>query len=132
MAGRLRSRNERSVMGLTPRVGQTPRTLIWTKNKARLYRYVRPAQVSVTYRTPLLMVYSLINKPYILDLLPGRSVIGYLVQHGIDVYLLDWGTPGPEERRLRFDDLVLEYLPDCIHQVQSLSGEEHLNIFGYC
>ena len=52
---------------LSPKVGQTPRTRIWTKNKAQLYRYDRPTQVPVQYRTPLLIVYALINKPYILD-----------------------------------------------------------------
>lgn len=132
LAGRLLSRNERSVMGLTPSVGQTPRTLIWTKNKARLYRYVRPAQVSVKYRTPLLMVYALINKPYILDLLPGRSLIEYLVNKGVDVYLLDWGIPGPEDQWLRFDDLVIEYLPRMVREVLRTSGEDHLHMLGYC
>lgn len=132
LAGRLRSRKEPSVMGLTQSVGQTPRTLIWTKNKARLYRYVRPAQASVTYRTPLLMVYALINKPYILDLLPGRSLIEYLVNKGVDVYLLDWGIPGPEDQWLRFDDLVIEYLPRMVREVLRTSGEEHLHMLGYC
>jgi poly(3-hydroxyalkanoate) synthetase len=63
------------VSKLSPKVGQTPRTLLWTKNKTRLYRYDRPAQVPVRYRTPLLIVYALINKPYILDLIPQRSFI---------------------------------------------------------
>lgn len=113
-------------------VGRTPRRLVWTRKPARLYHYEESAHAPVTYRTPLLMVYALINKPYILDLLPGRSLIDHLVQHGIDVYLLDWGIPGPQEQRLRFDDLVLTYLPDCVRQVQSLSGQEDVNLFGYC
>ncbi len=125
-------RDERTGTVLPPGVGQTPRTLLWTKNKARLYRYNRSVEAPVKYRTPLLMVYALINKPYILDLLPQRSLIEYLVKHGVDVYLLDWGIPGPEDRRLRFDDLVIEYLPRAIQQVLKRSGEDHLNLFGYC
>ncbi len=78
------------------------------------------------------MVYALINKPYILDLLPGRSLIEYLVKHGVDIYLLDWGIPGQEDRRLRFDDLVTEYLPQAIERVKKTSGKDHLNLFGYC
>ena len=117
---------------LSPKVGQTPRTLIWTKNKAQLYRYDRPAQVPVQYRTPLLIVYALINKPYIFDLIPQRSFIGYLVNKGIDVYLLDWGIPGPEDKHLCFDDLVLEYLPQVVQQVLEVSGEERLHMLGYC
>ena len=115
-----------------PQVGQTPRTLIWKKNKARLYRYNRSIETPVKYRTPLLMVYALINKPYILDLLPGRSFIEYLVKQGVDIYLLDWGTPGPEDEQLRFDHLVMRYLPRAIHQVLETSSENHLNLFGYC
>jgi polyhydroxyalkanoate synthase len=117
---------------LSPKVGQTPRTLIWTKNKARLYRYDRPAQLPLQYKTPLLIVYALINKPYILDLIPQRSFIGYMVNRGMDVYLLDWGIPGSEDRHLRFDDLVMEYLPQVVQQVLKASGEERLHILGYC
>ncbi len=117
---------------LSPRVGQTPRTLIWTKNKAQLYRYNRPAQVPVQYRTPLLIVYALINKPYILDLIPQRSFIEYMVNRGIDIYLLEWGIFGPEDKHLRFDDLVMEYLPQVVQQVLEMSGEERLHLLGYC
>ncbi len=117
---------------LSPKVGQTPRTLIWTKNKARLYRYDRPAQMPLQYKTPLLIVYALINKPYILDLIPQRSFIGYMVNRGVDVYLLDWGIPGSEGRHLRFDDLVIEYLPQVVRQVLEASGAERLHILGYC
>ncbi len=117
---------------LSPKVGQTPRTLLWTKNKAQLYRYDRPAQVPIQYRTPLLIVYALINKPYILDLIPQRSFVSYMVNKGIDVYLLDWGIPGPEDEHLCFDDLVVEYLPPVVHQVLKVSGEERLHMLGYC
>ncbi|HEU5376484.1 MAG TPA: alpha/beta fold hydrolase [Ktedonobacteraceae bacterium] len=125
-------RNKQIGTGLPPGIGQTPRTLLWRKNKAQLYRYNHVVEAARGYRTPLLMVYALINKPYILDMLPGRSFIEYLVKHGVDVYLLDWGTPDPEERRLRFDDLVMEYLPQAIQQVLKTSSADHLNLFGYC
>jgi polyhydroxyalkanoate synthase subunit PhaC len=124
--------NEQTERVLPPQLGQTPRTLLWRKNKARLYRYEHPVEAPVRYRIPLLMVYALINKPYILDLLPGRSFIEYLVTHGVDVYLLDWGIPGPEDKRLRFDDFVTAYLPRAIRQVRKTSGQERLNLFGYC
>src|ERR1700720_2884322 len=44
-------------------------------------------------RVPLLLIYSLIKRPFILDLQPGRSVIEYLVKQGFDVYLIDWIPP---------------------------------------
>jgi hypothetical protein len=117
---------------LSPKVGQTPRTVIWTRNKARLYHYHRSAEMPVPSKTSLLIVYALINKPSILDLLPQRSFIGYLVNKGIDVYLLEWGIPGPEDKHLRFDDLVLEYMPQAVQQVLKASGRKRLHLFGYC
>src|SRR3712207_8190483 len=54
---------------------------------------------------------SLINRPYVLDLLPGNSFIEYLVGEGFDVYLLDWGIPGDEDKDMDFDNYILDYLP---------------------
>src|SRR5918997_2958125 len=78
--------------------GQTPKETIWTKNKARLYHYGPNAEKR--HSGPILMVYALINRPYILDLMPGNSFIEYLVGEGYDVYMLDWGVPGDEDRDL--------------------------------
>jgi polyhydroxyalkanoate synthase subunit PhaC len=52
--------------------GQTPKQVVWTKNKAKLYRY-EPG-VNKKYPVPILIVYARILKPYILDLVPGNSV----------------------------------------------------------
>ena len=55
-----------------------------------------------------------------------------MVNRGIDIYVLDWGIAGPQEKSLRFDDLVMEYLPHVVHQVLEASGEERLHILGFC
>ncbi len=68
------------VMEPEPQVGQTPKEVVWTKNKAKLYRY-QPA-VKKTNKVPILMIYALINKPYILDLYPGNSLIEHLTNKG--------------------------------------------------
>jgi polyhydroxyalkanoate synthase len=47
---------------------------------------------------PVLLVYALILRPYILDLLPGNSLVEHLLGEGFDVYLLDWGCPDGETR----------------------------------
>lgn len=132
MVARLRSLSEHTTKIVDAQVGQTPKTLVWTKNKAKLYRYEHTSDTPIKLKTPLLIVYALVNKPFVLDLLPGRSFIEYLVKQGVDVYLLDWGSPGPEDKRLRFDDLAMEYLPRAVRQVLKTSNTEHLNILGYC
>src|SRR5215213_5177716 len=110
--------------------GQTPKEVIWTKNKARLYRYEPSAEKK--YPVPILMIYALINRPYILDLVPGNSFIEYLLGEGFDVYLLDWGIPGDEDKDMDVEHYVLDYMPRAVKKVLKASGAEELTLFGYC
>lgn len=113
-----------------PVVGQTPKEVIWTKNKAKLYRY-QPG-IKKTNKVPILMIYALINKPYILDLAPGSSLIEYLTNKGHDVYLLDWGTPGYEDRHMKLDDYVMDYIPRAVKKVLRTSNADEISMLGYC
>jgi len=110
--------------------GQTPKEAIWTKNKATLYRYV--PQGEIRFPVPLLLVYALIDRPFILDLIPGNSFVEYLVEQGFDVYLLDWGIPGNEDRDLSFDDYVFDYLAEGVKQVLKTSRVQVITLFGAC
>jgi polyhydroxyalkanoate synthase len=78
------------------------------------------------------MVYALINRPYILDLMPGNSFIEYLVDEGYDVYMLDWGVPGDEDKDLDFENYVLDYLPRAVKKVLRHSGSDEFTLLGYC
>ena len=110
--------------------GQTPTEVIWTKNKATLYRYMPSGETR--FPVPVLLVYALIDRPYILDLIPGNSFVEYLVQQGFDVYLLDWGVPGDEDQALLFDDYVFDYLAEAVRQVLRTSRAEAVTLFGAC
>lgn len=113
-----------------PEVGLTPKEVIWTKNKAKLYRYV--SDQPKKFKVPLLLVYALINKPYILDLTTGNSLVEYLVNRGFDVYLLDWGTPGYEDKTMKLDDYILDYIPRAVRKVLRTSNTDEVSILGYC
>src|SRR5947209_20470085 len=91
-------------------VAQTPKEVVWTLNKAKLYRYVPVVPPEQRYPIPLLLAFALINRSSILDLRPGNSFVEYMVGQGFDVYLMDWGYPGPEDKNLTFADYALEYL----------------------
>jgi polyhydroxyalkanoate synthase subunit PhaC len=110
--------------------GLTPKEVIWTKNKALLYHYL--PQAEQRHKTPLLLIYALINKPYILDLYPGNSFVEHMVKQGFEVYLLDWGQWGPEDRDVSLDSLVLDYIPGAVRKVIRHSGQDRLSIMGYC
>ncbi|MEB3238397.1 MAG: alpha/beta fold hydrolase [Candidatus Sericytochromatia bacterium] len=112
------------------RVGQTPKQVVWRRNKAKLLRY--EGQGERRHATPVLFVYALINKPYILDLQPGSSLIEYLVAQGHDVYLLDWGVPGEEDGGMTLADIVTGMMPSAVRAALRCSGTERLTMFGYC
>jgi polyhydroxyalkanoate synthase len=114
------------------KVAQTPKQVIWTFNKAKLYRYVPVVPAEKRHKVPLFLVFALMNKPYILDLRPGNSFIEYMVKQGYDVYLLDWGAPGLEDKDLKFDDYVLDYIPRAIRKVKAVSGSDEFTMLGWC
>ncbi len=114
------------------KVGQTPKQVIWTLNKAKLYRYIPVVPAKQRHRVPLFLVFALMNKPYILDLRPGNSFIEYMVKQGYDVYLLDWGAPGIEDKDLKFDDYILDYLPRAIRKMKAVSGCDEFTMLGWC
>jgi polyhydroxyalkanoate synthase len=113
-------------------VGQTPKEQVWALNKCKLYRYVPVVPAEKRHPVPLLLVYALINKPFIFDLLPGRSFVEYMLEQGFDMYLLDWGSPGPEDQRITFDDYVTEYLGRAVRKVRRISGSDEISMLGYC
>src|SRR5919202_283516 len=110
--------------------GQTPKEVVWQKGKAKLYRY--EPTVEERFPVPVLLVYTLILRPYVLDLVPGHSFAEYLLGEGFDVYMLDWGVPGDEDRHLSFEAYVLDYMPEAIEQVLRNPQAEELTLFGYC
>ena len=113
-------------------IAQTPKELVWTLNKAKLYRYVPVVPKEKRHPVPLLLVFALMNRPYILDLRPGHSFVEFMVKSGYDVYLLDWGSPGPEDKSLKFDDYTLDYMPRAIRKMKSISDSEEFSLLGWC
>ena len=111
-------------------VGLTPNDVVWKRGSAQLFRY--RVTTAEQFPVPLLMVHSLVNKPYILDLTPGNSFVEFLVKAGFDVYLIDWGTPRPEDKRLSLDSYVLDLLPAVVEVMREESEASEFSLFGYC
>jgi len=120
------------VMTTKASIAQTPKELVWTLNKAKLYRYIPVLPKEKRHPIPLLLVFALMNRPYILDLRPGHSFVEYMVNEGYDLYLLDWGAPGPEDKHLKFDDYTLDYMPRAIRKLKAISGVEEFSLLGWC
>lgn len=112
------------------------RLLHYPPNRAPGRALARPAGAADTVRTgtgcgPLLLVPSLINRAYILDLAPRRSFARWLAGQGFDTFLVDWGWPGELERGFTLTDYVTGRLAPMLDQVIARSAEQPV-VIGYC
>lgn len=112
-----------------PEIVSTPGEVIWRKNKSTLYYH--PAKEK-KYKIPIFLVYSLLNKPYILDIGEGNSVVGGLTDRGYDVYFLDWGSPGYEDREISLENYIIDYLENAVKRALRHSSAPEISMIGYC
>lgn len=112
-------------------VGQTPHQTLYSEDKLRLNHYPAAGTNNLDI-PPLLIVYALINRPYILDLQPDRSLIRALNERGLSVYLIDWGYPEPVDCYLDLDDYINGYIDNCVTAVCQHSGHAKPNLLGVC
>ncbi len=115
---------------LTGTLGASAKETIFTQGTLKLHHY-RPLTDEL-YRVPVLVVTSLVNQPYILDLAPGQSMVENLLRKGFDVYLIEWGRPRAEHQDLALEDYVLDRIPACIARVREDCGEPDVSVIGYC
>ncbi|MFB6123892.1 MAG: class III poly(R)-hydroxyalkanoic acid synthase subunit PhaC [Haloferacaceae archaeon] len=111
-------------------VGETPSEVVYEENKLRLLHY--EPMTDEQYDVPMLFVYALINRPYILDLQPNRSVVRRMLEAGFDVYLIDWGEPSTLDASLSLYDYVERYIDNCVDEVRERSDVDAINVLGYC
>jgi polyhydroxyalkanoate synthase len=111
-------------------VGETPSEVVYTENKLELLHY--EAMTDEQEAVPIVIVYALINKPFILDLQPDRSVVRRLLEAGHDVYMIDWNEPSRLDQYLTLDDYVNRYMENCVNVVRERSGQDAINVLGYC
>lgn len=109
--------------------GTTPFDVVYEGGKVRLRRYRSPAKL---HRTPVVIVYALIKRPFVLDLSPGHSVIENLVGQGFEVYLTDWIPPSRSDSWRGFDAYANQDLRKAVSTVQDFTGASGVNLLGYC
>jgi polyhydroxyalkanoate synthase len=127
----LRARNGvRYVRGThRPKLGVTPKDVVWRRGRAQLWRYRND---DVRHGPPVVIVHSLVSRSYILDLRPGSSLVEHLVAHGLDVYMLDWGVPDERDADNTLERYVDVALPRALAAVRRLSGCREVTLAGYC
>jgi polyhydroxyalkanoate synthase len=114
---------------LTAEVGHTPSEVVYEENTLELHHYEPDER---RHEAPVLVVYALVNRPYILDLQPDRSVVRRLLEGGFDVYLLDWGEPTRLDATLDMGDYVGRYLDNVLDATCEHAGVGAVHLLGYC
>ena len=108
----------------------TPGQVVFRNRLLEVIRYT-PTQEKVQ-ATPILIVTPWINKFYILDLNPKKSLVRYLVDQGFDVYITSWKNPDASMRDVGFDDYLTEGVGQAVDVVRGVSGAAQVHAVGYC
>lgn len=110
--------------------GATEKEEIYREDKLVLYRF--KGDKTPTAKVPILIVYALVNRPFMTDLQADRSLVRNLLAHGEDVYLIDWGYPDAADRYTSLDDYINGYIRRCVDQVARRHDLAKINILGIC
>jgi polyhydroxyalkanoate synthase len=103
---------------------------VWRSGKLRLYRYSPIAKPNDA--APILIVYALVNRPFMMDLQEDRSLIRGLLAQGLDVYLIDWGYPDGADRFTTLADYIEGFVQGCVGEILRRHRLEKLNLLGVC
>ncbi|MEM5788045.1 MAG: class III poly(R)-hydroxyalkanoic acid synthase subunit PhaC [Syntrophobacteraceae bacterium] len=116
---------------LDTEIATTPYEIVYEEDRVRLKHY-KPSSPNPLIKTPLLIVYALINRETMLDLQPGRSVVRNLLSRGIDLYMIDWGYPTQKDKFLTISDHVNGYMDNIVDFIREKHGIPDINIMGIC
>ncbi|SFV04933.1 class I poly(R)-hydroxyalkanoic acid synthase [Pseudoduganella namucuonensis] len=124
------SLSDESAFEVGRNLGNTPGQVVYENHLFQLIQYT-PTTAKVHER-PLLLVPPCINKFYILDLQPENSLVRYAVEQGNTVFLVSWRNPDQSMANTTWDDYVDTGVVNAVHLVQEITGQDKLNILGFC
>ncbi|MFT3975846.1 MAG: alpha/beta fold hydrolase [Sphingomonas bacterium] len=113
-----------------PVVGATPKDVLIERGPMRLNHY-RPMTDEV-YRIPVLLVMATTNRGFIFDMVPGQSLVEFLLKAGFDVFMLEWEAPRSHERGLTLENYVNDFVGGAMERVKVETGEPDVSVVGYC
>ncbi len=111
-------------------VGASEKEQVFAQDKVCLYRYQPERRLAEV--PPVMIVYALVNRPYMVDLETGRSLIESLLHQGLEIYLLDWGYPDAADQALGLNDYVNGYLDRAVDFIRHQHNTSRINLLGIC
>lgn len=113
-------------------LASTPYDVVYEEDRIRVKHYRRNEDADNKLRTPLLVIYALINRETMLDLQPDRSVVKTFLEGGIDLYMMDWGYPTRKDRFQTIDDHVNGYINNVVDFIRKKHNVPKINLMGIC
>src|SRR6185295_12221326 len=110
-------------------VAATPGAVVFENKLFQLIQY-SPTTDKVAAE-PLLYVPPLVNRYYMIDLVPRQSLVKWLVDEGRTVFVISWVNPGPEHRDMGVGDYVLDGIVEAIDEVKTRTGQAP-DLFSFC
>lgn len=111
-------------------LGTTPGQVVFRNRLVELIHYT-PTTAQV-HKTPIVIIMPWINKHYILDLTPSKSMVKYLTDQGYSVFITSWKNPGADMADVGFDDYLQEGVDQVVHTVCMLCSVPQVHLTGYC
>jgi len=108
----------------------TPGAVVFRNRLLELIHYTPVA--NEVHRAPIVIVTPWINKYYVLDLTPKKSMVGFLLERGFDVYITSWKNPSPDMAETSFDDYLTQGVDEAVRVARTLSGADKVHAVGYC
>jgi len=118
------------IKGDDVQIATAPKTEVFRQDKTVLYHYEPMAKNAV--KVPVLIVFGLVGRYTFIDLQEDRSLTRSLLRQGIDLYVVDWGTPTRGDRWLKMEDYIDGYLDACVEHICKEHGVPGITLLGIC
>lgn len=130
--GRAQKAYEIMLGDLDTGIAQTRYEVVYQEDRVKLKYYQPENRPSDHVKTPLLVIYALINRETMLDLQPGRSVTRSFLDSGIELYMADWGYPTEKDKYLTLDDHINGYMDNMVDFIRKKHKCQSVNLMGIC
>lgn len=124
------SMTDESAFTLGKNIAATPGSVVYQNDLMQLIQYA-PSTKQV-HEVPILLVPAWINKYYILDLAPSRSLAEYLTSQGYTVFIISWVNPDIELGRKKFDDYLEQGPLAALDVIETITKSKKTALMGYC
>jgi len=108
----------------------TPGKVVFRNRLLEVLHYT--PTVDKNYENPIVIVTPWINKYYVLDLNPKKSLVKYLLDQGFSVFITSWKNPDASMHDVRFDDYLTDGIGAIVETARAITGAKQVNAVGYC